>query len=642
MLLTLLRRRETRGPAAFSGRGARIYSAVPAHLQMPVAALARAEPAIVRSVMLGYSRCGHFLISYAYDEALRFELLLWRVALGPAVGGAWRAGSSAAAAPAATSPPRAALSLHASAPLFSPVDWAGEGALGAMLDGSAVRVRVWEPPDGGVLVALASLADGFGSDAKRRAHVTVVPSPFFGAAARSAPLALRAPGAGVLGVAPPSLNALHFSYDAGGAACAPGCLAALAPPAGGCAAAAEAVSARAGDARAYRLLLPRAGGSVLAVTFCVRPPGAGVACGEGGGDRAPPASAHCCAVCHGGGGGSGGGAAPPWLLRAAPRSAALGALLPGASVTLSAAGVAAAVARGYGDAAPLFLPQPPWGGAAAAAREDASHSGGWAALLGAVALDVPALAPGVVKGAVEDAAGLLLRPLGFGEACEHRAAFCGGGGGVGVPAGDEAAAAVGGFALVLLVVDHVLPGARAAGAPGPTPPGGEAGGAAPVRGVKRTFGGSMRAAPPLPPPLPTAASLLPWEAPAGAGGGAPPPPPPPPAVRYVVPEDAPPPVRSHAVLLWDIARGSVRVASLAKLPAALQPGLDAVACGRARTLADVARGVVARLRAGAAAGAWGGALPAFAATAELNNDTLLRGASLRQLVNPALPAAIVA
>jgi hypothetical protein len=87
-----------------------------------------------------------------------------------------------------------------------------------------------------------------------------------------------------------------------------------------------------------------------------------------------------------------------------------------------------------------------------------------------------------------------------------------------------------------------------------------------------------------------------------------------------------------------LARGGVRLLSLARAHPSLQPGLD----GGARTLEDVARAVAARLRAAAAAGPWGGAVPAYACVAELTNDALLLGRSQRVLVSAALPTAVVA
>jgi hypothetical protein len=680
-LLHILRARETRGPAAWATLGARVFAEVPARLQTPTALLAKCEPLALRSVLLGYTRCGRFLISYAFDSALRFELLFWRVSLGPGVGGAWRlpagagAGAAAAPPPAPTSPPRPALTLFASAPLFARADWSAESALGDAVDGAAVRVRVWEPPGGGCVVVLGALAEGGGGGGA--AHVTVVPSPCSGGGGGGPPLAERAPGAGVLGAAPPSLSALHFSL-AGPAA---GALAPLVAPAGGCA-------ALAGGSRAFRLLLPRANGALLAVTLGVRPAGGGRCPGDrdgggGGGGGGVCEEARCCSIC----GGGGGGPSPPWLSRAAAPSPALFALLPLLCVTLGARSAALAAARlrgGGGDgggSGALFSPLPPWGGEALAARADAPAAGcGWAEVLAAALLDPAPLARAVFKGAVEDAAGSLLRPLGFAEAAEHRAAFCGArpraaGGDVGLPAGsDEAAAAVGAYALLLLVADHVLPSAAAAAAPGaaaaaaadPSPPGGAAlepphaaaaaASAHPARaaaaaaaaqepsrgGVKRTFGGRAGAPPAgAPPPLPPPSALLPWE-----GGAAPPPPPPPPPAgappptRYVCAEDVAPPVRSVAHVVWDVARGGARVLSLARAPAALQPGLDAAAQGR--TLGEVARGIAARARAGAAAGPWGFATPAWAATWEVNNDALLKGRSQRELVSPALPTAIVA
>ena len=99
----------------------------------------------------------------------------------------------------------------------------------------------------------------------------------------------------------------------------------------------------------------------------------------------------------------------------------------------------------------------------------------------------------------------------------------------------------------------------------------------------------------------------------------------------------PPLVRTRAVLIYDSHTGAVHVPSLAKAPAALQPGWDDHGGLRAarRTLASITGAGLSALQGQAAPP------PSCCSTAEATNDSLLKGASLHQLVSPAFPSAIV-
>ncbi len=163
--------------------------------------------------------------------------------------------------------------------------------------------------------------------------------------------------------------------------------------------------------------------------------------------------------------------------------------------------------------------------------------------------------------------------------------------------------------------------------------------------------------------------LVPWEFEEGEGGNGSPPMPPPNPIRapaptittttttYTVPDAGlSSPVRTRLVFVYDPISGGVRVTSCLKAPPLLQPGLDSSGAlgGEKRTIGTVTARALAVLReegggggrsssSSSSSGSGSGSSPLNprAQVAFSSNDALLRGQSLKVLVNPALPSALV-
>ena len=70
---SLLLRRETRGPRAFAGGVRGPFSSIGADFQLPWQQLVRESGAphlLLAAVLLCYSRCGRFLLTYTYSDSL--------------------------------------------------------------------------------------------------------------------------------------------------------------------------------------------------------------------------------------------------------------------------------------------------------------------------------------------------------------------------------------------------------------------------------------------------------------------------------------------------------------------------------------------------------------------------------------------
>lgn len=214
------------GALAAALGAARLYRRAPPRLTVPMPSLLAQAPLLGQCVVLGFSRCGGYLYSYSFDAGLRFQLEVWALA-PPGTGGF--VGRRHTDLPAGSGG-GARIRLHAAVPLFPSADWAAASAMGALLDGEAVRVTLWEPPDSGCIVALGFLHEkapppppssggmrpaarasaGAPSRVPLPCHVTIVPSP---SRVPGAPMFHDAPTL----LAPPEAGGGHSSADADGA-----------------------------------------------------------------------------------------------------------------------------------------------------------------------------------------------------------------------------------------------------------------------------------------------------------------------------------------------------------------------------------------------------------------------------------------
>jgi len=176
------------------------------------------SPGTEGCVVLGFTGCGGFLLSYSSsfrDGANHFHLQCWRLTTAGATFGLDEA--DAPRAPVVRGPPP--LSFVASCPLFAGAGWEGVSSSGILLDATSVRVALWESPDRGALVVVGSLHER-GLRCHAPFHITALPSPavaYSGGGiaawleARPLPVRLSAPGEDSGGEREPSLTALHFS-----------------------------------------------------------------------------------------------------------------------------------------------------------------------------------------------------------------------------------------------------------------------------------------------------------------------------------------------------------------------------------------------------------------------------------------------
>ena len=133
----------------------KVYQHVPPHLTAHMPLLLRLSPKLAsQCIFLGFSRNAAMplLFSYTFDAALHFELQTWRCDTG---GGR-------------------PLRLFSTAPLFVNADFAAGSAMGALLDGTAVRVVLMEPPDARFAVVTGYLAEA-GCRGPIQFNVTIVP-----------------------------------------------------------------------------------------------------------------------------------------------------------------------------------------------------------------------------------------------------------------------------------------------------------------------------------------------------------------------------------------------------------------------------------------------------------------------------------
>jgi len=208
-MLSRLRSRETEGPQAWLKCARGPFQSVPPSLQLPLREAIAASPLsefLERSVFLTYSSCGLFLYSYSYSDSLdslSFELQIWRASTHAEARRTFLGDSS----PGFAAPPP--LDLYATAPLFSGVDWFAESSMGPLLEASKVRITLWEPPGGGALLCYALLS----SQSKkwgRNVHFTVIP---WGGTSVATPRLYNSSSHLRGETPPTTLNSLHFSYS---------------------------------------------------------------------------------------------------------------------------------------------------------------------------------------------------------------------------------------------------------------------------------------------------------------------------------------------------------------------------------------------------------------------------------------------
>lgn len=162
----------------------RLYVSVPPRLQFSMSALLERTPRADSVVFLGFTRSGSHVLSYSFDAQLRFELQIWSFTIGG----------------------RAPLRLHASVPLFADANFAAVSEMGLLVDGTHVRVQVWQPPDDGCLVVFGFLHERL--RLPQPYHVTILPAPF-AVASPTVPQASHATAPGVSGLA--TINSLHVA-----------------------------------------------------------------------------------------------------------------------------------------------------------------------------------------------------------------------------------------------------------------------------------------------------------------------------------------------------------------------------------------------------------------------------------------------
>ena len=102
-------------------------------------------------IFLGWSRCGTYLLSYSFDSGLRFELQAWRFA--------------------SNRQPR----LHIVTPLFPNADWGAASTMGGLVEGTSIRVCIWEPPGSGCLVVTGFLHERSAFRVPMPYHVSIIP-----------------------------------------------------------------------------------------------------------------------------------------------------------------------------------------------------------------------------------------------------------------------------------------------------------------------------------------------------------------------------------------------------------------------------------------------------------------------------------
>ena len=148
-LFLKLARRSRTGARSF-GPG-RLHTRIPPSLALPMESLFQGIPGAQSCVFLGWARSGGYLLSYSFDGALRFELQAWQFA------------------------PHRPLRLHVVSPLFPAADWSASSSMGGLVDGTQVRVAIWEPVDSGCMVVTGFLHERSASRVPMPYYVTVLP-----------------------------------------------------------------------------------------------------------------------------------------------------------------------------------------------------------------------------------------------------------------------------------------------------------------------------------------------------------------------------------------------------------------------------------------------------------------------------------
>ena len=85
----LLLREASGARPALAGTNGRLFTTVLPRLQLPLSSCVRDAPKLATCVLLGFSRCGRFLLSYAFDSELQFTLYVWLLSPAPLAGSAW-------------------------------------------------------------------------------------------------------------------------------------------------------------------------------------------------------------------------------------------------------------------------------------------------------------------------------------------------------------------------------------------------------------------------------------------------------------------------------------------------------------------------------------------------------------------------
>lgn len=647
-------------------------------------------------MLLTYSRCGRFLLSYTFTDSLRelaFDLQIWRVAA-----------SLTAGATTTTDPADGhlrqhvphAVALFATAPLFVRADFFEESTMGCLLDGSAIHVSLWEPPDSGCLVVFGSLdrdqlvgsQSTVGSSPRgrgRNVHVTIVPTPY--AAGGTLRPTLYAPPTST-GALPYSLNALHFFYSVVRPFPRPSPQAFTSLGALCC----QSCSGAAGGLPLCYSLFLNTGDSLKQVVFGIRPVGEGPTGTPTPSGAAPP-NCHLCAAPR---------AAGPWHTRAV--GAGCFPFLFQPCITLACGETAAHFVAGR--APPMGSAWECGGGFRGSyalgdadrllrSAADARAYCGGIGILSMSSLDVELVLPQILRGTVRD---YDMRVCCATEVEERR---LGGGGGRrgGHCSGDSGAAGrsnsrgcqlglgLGRFVTLLCYVDHQLPLSPTAEPPPlPSPREDDGGASTATASGEAEAGDATPTLPPAPPPevggqparpvlqvvvqppvrrtfgagdkrrkvtnaqssessvcssssgssISTGSggkiepsALLPWEAPTLLPPIALPP------VTFVSDtEGLSSPVRTRTLFIYDSLTGAVRVITVGKCPPSQQPGLDDLLRPR-RTLATLTASALAALRLE------GPSPSTLLSVRESTNEALLKRVSLKFLLNPILPSAVV-